>query len=66
MSTDEPLPTKFELSIEQDDFTVTCRLVHYRDLHAGVEFVALPKKLSWQRRRAARGQSFLALRKTRE
>jgi hypothetical protein len=63
-SVDELLPSKFELSIEQDDFIVTCQLVHYHDRHAGVEFVALPKKLSWQRRRAIRGPNSLALRKS--
>jgi hypothetical protein len=66
LAADEILPSKFELCIEQDDFTVTCRLVHYRDQHAGVEFLALPKKLSWQRRRATRGPNSLALRKATE
>ena len=51
------VPAQFELSIEADDFAVTCQLVYRQDLHAGVKFVSSPRRLSWaqgERRDSAR------------
>ena len=49
------LPDEFTLIIEEDDMVVECRVAHRQASSIGVQFMRLPRKLSWLQSKRSRG-----------
>jgi len=46
------IPDRLGLMIEDDDFSVHCKVIRREDEHLAVHFIGSPRRLSWLRRRS--------------